>query len=375
MEKYTVKNECSSEKAIVLEDMILTKDMPTTAGSKMLDGYMSLFDAEIVTKLKNAGFEISGKASISEFGFDLIGCADPEIVNEAMAVVGLDVNGTQRRAAAQNSFVNVKSTYGTVSRFGTIPVACSGECASVSAVSAENALQVLSAIIGHDDKDGTSLDEKTCASIFENNTKAGKIAVLNSFVEGLSPDAKEAFDKAVKSLSDSGIKVEFIDDAVICLSNKAWNVLMCAELCNNVSKYDGVKYGYRAKSFSNIDTLYTNSRTEAFGSLLKKAILFGSETLSTENYMKVYDKALRCRRVIAEAFAKLFENYDALLIPAVSTLDYSGKNEEFVFEENFYTAPASITGLPAVTVGNAQFIGKAFSEKSLLDLARLVEVK
>ena len=149
---------------------------------------------------------------------------------------------------------------------------------------------------------------------------------------------------------------------------------MCAELCNNVSRYDGVKYGYRAENFSGLDELYTNSRTEAFGELLKTAILFGSETLSTENYMKVYDKALRTRRVIVEEFAKIFESFDAVLMPAVSSMEYTetqiAADKHVAFLENFYTAPASITGLPAVVFGGVQLVGKAFSENALLDVAK-----
>jgi aspartyl-tRNA(Asn)/glutamyl-tRNA(Gln) amidotransferase subunit A len=151
---------------------------------------------------------------------------------------------------------------------------------------------------------------------------------------------------------------------------------MSAELCNNVSRYDGVKYGYRTQNYTGIDELYTNSRTEAFGDFLKAAILFGSETLSTENYQKVYDKALRVRRVISEAMNALLADCDALLMPAVSTLAYDKamvENDKYLpYKENFYTAPASITGLPVVVAGGVQLVGAAFSEDVLLDLAELV---
>ena len=157
----------------------------------------------------------------------------------------------------------------------------------------------------------------------------------------------------------------------------AWNILMSAELCNNVSRYDGVKFGYRSQTFTGIDELYTNSRTEAFGELLKTAILYGSESLSTENYMKMYDKSLRIRRVISETFGTLFEEYDAVLMPACSKMAYSAdetiENRNLPFEENFYTAPASITGIPVVTVGGVQLAGPAFSEVSLLDIAQMYE--
>ena len=147
--------------------------------------------------------------------------------------------------------------------------------------------------------------------------------------------------------------------------------LMSAEVCNNVSRYDGVKYGYRAERFTNIDELYTNSRTEAFGDVLKSVILYGSETLSTENYMKVYDKSLRVRRIICEIFADLFEDADAVLMPAVGKMAYTEedvKAEKYMaFSENVYTAPASITGLPAVVADGVQLVGPALSDAALLD--------
>ena len=121
--------------------------------------------------------------------------------------------------------------------------------------------------------------------------------------------------------------------------------------------------------------MYTNTRTEAFGELLKTAIIFGSETLSTDNYFKVYDKALRVRRVIKEKFDDLFEEYDAVLMPACSKYEYKEEltDKSAPFEENFYTAPASITGLPAIVVGGVQFVGKAFSENVLFEISNMYE--
>ncbi len=396
MKLYTVKKETSSARTIVADDMILTKDMPTSAGSKMLAGYESLFEAEVLTRLKNAGFELSGKAAVGEFAIDLLGetafeggCvadgmlknASAEIIKagEAMAAICLDVNGSPRRAAAQNGLVSIKPTYGTVSRYGTIPVACSGETVSVMAKNAQDCREVLDVISGHDDKDGTSLSEELCLSLKKDAAFAPvkKVAVLTSMLENTDDEVKSNIDAFVTVLEKCGVEACRVENSTIAASKVAWNILMSAELCNNVSRYDGVKYGYRSQEFSGIDELYTNSRTEAFGELLKTAILFGSETLSTDNYMKVYDKALRTRRVIAEEFAKLFEEYDAVLMPACSAMEYTEaqvkENKYISYEENFYTAPASITGLPAVCVMGVQLVGKAFSESALLNLAEICE--
>ena len=384
MKTYLCENKNAGGMKIALDDMILTKEYPTTAGSKMLEGYICLFDAEIVDKLTADGYEIAGKINVGEFSVDLLGetscfdgCDDElesatsKVVAEGdvYAVVGLDVNGAQRRAAAISGQINVKPTYGTVSRFGTIPVACSGETVSITADSVNKCRLVLSSVAGHDDKDGTSLSDADIDLIKADAefTPAKKVAVI----KGVNT---EKFCEVIKA---SGVEVEEIDADTFVAAKTAWNILMSAELCNNVSRYDGVKYGYRSENYKTIGELYTNSRSEAFGDVLKTAILYGSDCLSTENYFKVYDKALRIRRVIFEKFAQLFETYDAIVMPCVSKEKYTKadieNNKYLCFDENLYTAPASISGLPVVTAGGVQIVGKAFSENVLFALAEVFE--
>lgn len=384
MKPYTVTCEAAG-KPVVLDDMILTKALPTTAGSRMLSGYMSLFDAEVVTRLTAAGYAVAGKASVGEFAFDLLGetsadgaifedgilkNATAEIVAaDSVPAVCLDVNGAPRRAAAQAGLVFVKPTYGTVSRFGTVPVACSGETVGVMARTSAECRALLFAMAGHDDKDGTSLPYALCASAAEARPIA-RVAIP----AGLDTDTAAPLAAALKGM---GVEVTEVELPILTAAHEAWSILMSAELCNNVSRYDGVKYGYRAESFGSIDELYTNSRTEAFGPLLKYTILFGSETLSTANYGRVYDKALRIRRKTVEAFTALFAEYDALLLPAVSQAAYTeaelAADRTLVFSENRYTAPASLTGLPSVVFGGAALVGPAFSEGSLLALSERYE--
>ena len=394
MNLYVSESASSKANPVVVDDMILTKDMPTSAGSKMLEGFMSLFDAEVITKLNNADFSVSAKTHTGEFAIDLVGetsyygalsdngtlknaSAESVKSGDAIAAVNLDVNGSVRRAAAQAGLVSIKPTYGTVSRYGTIPVVCSGETISVMAANVKACKNVLDNLVGHDDKDGTSLPEEKCDLVKSSPSNVCKIALLKSMENGINEAVSKKLESFVKSVSAKGIEVCEIDDEIICKSRAAWNILMSAELCNNVSRYDGVKFGYRAQNFTNIDELYTNSRTQSFGELLKTAIIFGSETLSTENYMKVYDKALRTRRVIVETFNKLFEEYDAVVIPACSDMEYKEElvkeNKYISYEENFYTAPASITGLPALVCGGVQLVGKAFSENTLFEIAKMCE--
>ncbi len=390
MSIYMMKQETAETKTIVTDDMFLTTDMPTTAGSKMLEGYNSLFEAEVLTRLKAAGYTVAGKAKVGEFAVDLLGetCYfGAEYENEclqypaalavksgdAQAAVVLDVNGAPRRGAAQSGLVALKPTYGMVSRYGTIPVVCSGETVSVVADNVAVCREVLAAMAGHDEKDGTALPNSMAEQGKAAVTKKNKVAVLSSMLKG----ADEAVQAKILALTDAftknGMEVVTVEDDTVAYAGAAWNILMSAELCNNVSRYDGVKYGYRSKNYTNIDELYTNSRTEAFGELLKSAILFGSETLSTENYKKVYDKALRVRRVIKDHMVAMLVDCDALLMPATSVLAYDKafvESDKYLpYKENFYTAPASITGLPAVVAGGVQLVGNAFSEELLLELA------
>lgn len=384
------------KKIIIADDMILTVGSPTAAGSKMLDGYNSLFEAEVLTRLNAAGYQLGGKADVGEFAIDLLGetsykgalVADGKIKNaaaeaikasDAAAAICLDVNGSVRRAAAQSGLVSLKATYGTVSRYGTVPVACSGETVSILAADAEVCRDVLDVVAGNDKKDGTSLSDDICAKVKKGAEYAPvrKVALISSMMNGADADVKAKIDAAVAAMESKGVEVTSVDNGVIPMARGAWNVLMSAELCNNVSRYDGVKYGYRSNTFSNIEELYTNSRTEAFGDLLKAAILFGSDTLSSENYDGVYDKCLRMRRVIVDEFSKIFEEFDAVIMPSCSSMSYAAEdvaaNKYISFEENYYTAPASVTGLPAVVAGGVQVIGRAFSEQALLDLAGIIK--
>lgn len=384
---YNVKLDCSAAKKVIADDMILTKGVATTAGSKMLEGFMSLFSSEALVRLEEKGYGLVGKAKVGEFGFDLLGetavngaltadgvlklaAAEAVLANEADVALTMDINGSVRRAAAQTGLVSVKPTYGTVSRYGTIPVACSGETVSLMAKNVAEVKDALAAVVGHDPKDGTSLPDNMYVT---DAATPKKVAVLTDMLANVSADVKAKIDSAVAALKADGIEVVEVTNGKIAAAKVAWNILMSAELCNNVSRYDGVKYGYRTPNFTNLDELYMNSRTEGFGELLKTAILFGSETLSTDNYMKVYDKALRIRRVVVEEFKKLFQEFDAVLMPACSTLEYTvdavNNDKYMAFNENFYTAPASISGLPAVVAGGVQLVGKAFSEDKLFTLA------
>ncbi len=262
---------------LYIDDMILTTDSPTAAGSKMLEGYVDTFDAEVVTAARRYG-PICGKAPVSDSRWNIYLISAGFLKSgEAEAVVGLEVNGANmRRCGSRRHDLYQTHLRMRFSRFGTIPVACSGETVGVMAADAGTCAAILADIAGHDDRDGTSLPEEECSLVKEPG-KIEKVLEIKDFADAENTE-------------------------VLSAAKATWNILMSAELCNNVSRYDGVKYGYRTENYSDIDTLYTGSRTEAFGYLLKSTILFGFEALSSEKYMNVYDKALKVRRVIKRGF-------------------------------------------------------------------------
>ncbi|MBR6751063.1 MAG: hypothetical protein IKM01_02295 [Clostridia bacterium] len=391
MKTFINKTDSKLTNLVAFDDMILTTELPTTAGSKMLDGYVSLFEAEVVNKLKKAGYNLAGKVNVGEFNVDLMGetsyfgavtdesgnlvGAISEVMKDTdiVATIAVDVNGAQRRAVMATDLVYLKPTYGTVSRFGIIPTACSGESVCVIARNASDLEKILNVIAGHDDKDGTSIDDSRMNSEKASAKAIEKVAFLKDMFAISEKDACEA----KKALESVGVATADIDSGVLSKAGSAWNILMSAELTNNVSRYDGVKFGYRSSNYTNIDELYTNSRTEAFGELLKTAILYGSEVLSTNNYDKMYDKSLRVRRVISEAMDSIFAEYDAIALPVASKKVFTAKdvadNAYLAYEESRFTAISTIVGLPTIVKCGYQIIGRAFAENALLDLLRKIE--
>ena len=365
-------------KSILVDDMFLTTDMTTSAGSKMLDGYQSLITSAAITRAEAAGYTLAMKAPVGEFGIDLLGetCAydstphNQTLKNlsaqmlwsgDVMGALCLDVNGYPRRVAAQSALVCLKPTYGAISRHGVISVAPSGETIDILARSTDDCRNLFDAVTDFALKDATPIR---------------RVALLTSLDTDMNVEVKRNINIAVSNLKKSGIFTTYIENDLIPAAKAAWNVILCAELCKSLARYDGIRYGHRAESFSNLDELYANSRTEGFGDLVKAAILYGSDVLSEQNYQTVYQKALRVRRVVAEEFANLFDNFDAVLLPACSQMIYAEgdlKQDKFIaFEENRYTAPATLAGLPAVVAGGVQLIGRANAEHALLDVARIL---
>ena len=383
-------NKCDNGN-IAVDDTILVKDMEATAGSRMLDSFKPLFSAEAVTRLESKGYKVAGKAMVGEFGLDLMGefgynaeCDDEikgasaELVakGEVVAALGVDMNGSTRRTAAVSGVDFLKPTYGTVSRYGIISCAASGEQLGVYAKDAQGIKSIMDIIAGHDAKDGTCL--RNDSYDYSITSPAGKkVAIIKELVDMADDAAKAKINAYAEALKAQGVAVEEISTDIFATANVAWQILMTAETCNNVSRYDGVKYGHRASEYRNIDELYVNSRTEGFNFLTKAVILYGSDVLSKNRYADCYDKSLKVRRVIKEKFEELMASYDAVLTPACSKTSYEKYDikDAFikVFEESVFTSIANLIGVPALVSGGVQLIGKHFGEGTLLTIANSVE--
>ncbi len=391
MKYYAV--ELNTQGSIAVDDTLLVKDVEATAGSRILEGFKPPFSAEAVTRLENAGYTVAGKTHVGEFGLDLVGefsyyapqtegelkgAAAEAVANGAVkAALGVDLNGAPRRAAALSGVCFMKPTYGTVSRYGVMACACSGEQVGVYAKKASGVAEVMTVIAGHDDKDGTSLRTEKYEYDTTVAVSGKRVAIVKELLDRADDATKARVMAVADALRANGVTVEEISFEAVDAAATAWQILMAAETCNNVSRYDGVKYGHRSETYKNIDELYVNSRTEGFNFLTKATILYGSDALSKARYADCYDKSLRVRRVIADSVKALFETYDALLTPACSQTAYVpyAIQEAFskVFAESVFTAVPNLVGTPALVCGGVQLMGDHFAESTLLSLAATME--
>ncbi len=389
--KYYI-NEINSAGTVAVDDTILVKDIPATAGSKMLESFKPLFSAEVVERLEKEGYTISGKTNVGEFGLDLMGetsyFADSETTlkgaaaelvkdKKIKAALNVDLNGAPRRAAAVSGVDFIKPTYGTVSRYGVIACACSGEQVGVTAGNAQDIKEILSVIAGHDSKDGTSLPAEKYEYSLSEDVASMKICIISELYDKASDEIKAKIDTFANKLTAKGAKVDKVSLDIVFAAQTAWQILLAAETCNNLSRFDGVKYGYRTPEYKNIDELYVKSRSEAFSFLTKATIIYGSDVLAKDKYESCYDKSLRIRRVVLAKAQELLSSYDAILTPVCSKAEYAPYDTKDVFgkvfEESLFTAVPSITGLPAMVSGGVQLIADSFKESTLLSIAHTVE--
>jgi aspartyl-tRNA(Asn)/glutamyl-tRNA(Gln) amidotransferase subunit A len=403
------------------KDIFVTQGWRSTAGSKMLSTYVSPYNATVVEQVKAAGAVCIGKLNCDEFAmgssnensyfgpvanpWDITAVPGGSSGGSAAAVAaglvplatGTDTGGSVRQPAALCGITGIKPTYGRVSRFGMIAFASSLDQGGAMARRAEDCGILLDAMAGFDPKDATSLqrEPETFRRSLEVPLKlagasgrALKIGIPKEFFgAGLAPDVKAAIDVALNKLVDQGAQIVEVSLPKTELAIPAYYVIAPAEASSNLSRFDGVRYGFRAAEYSDLNDMYRKSRTQGFGDEVKRRILVGSYVLSAGYYDAYYLKAQKLRRLIAQDFAKVFEQVDVIAGPVSPTTAWKigekSDDQLQMYLADIYTLPASLAGLPGMSIPvgfgtggvqsglpvGMQLIGNYFSEAQLIGVA------
>lgn len=395
---------------IAHKDIFVTRDWASTAASKMLKGYMSPFDAAVVRKLAESGMVTLGKLNCDEFAMGsanensaygkVFNPWDPKAVpggssggSASCVAAGLapiatatDTGGSIREPAAFTGITGVKPTYGRPSRLGMIAFASSLDTAGLMAHSVEDIAWVLGDMVGFEPWDSTS--ENMPTEDFTRDLKKGvkgtRIGVPRAwFAKSLDPEVASAIEKVIAEYRAQGAEIVDIDLPNADLGVSVYYVVACAEASSNLSRFDGVRYGYRAAEYEDIQDMIKKSRNEGLGAEPKRRILIGTYVLSHGYYDAYYIKAQKVRRLIAREFDQAFEKVDAILSPVtVSTAyDFGAKSDPVAaYLGDLYTVPASLAGLPCMSMpcgihSNGRPIGvqltcARFKEAKMLGIAQ-----
>ena len=401
---------------IAHKDIFVTTDFPTTAGSRMLEGYRSPFNATVVQRLSEAGMVSLGKLSCDEFAMGsaneniAVPSAHPQAVTNPWdvsriaggssgcsaaavaacltpAATGTDTGGSIRQPAAFCGITGIKPTYGRASRYGMVAFASSLDQAGPMARSAQDCALLLSAMCGPDlDRDSTSLDVNT--EDFSRNLnqplKGLRVGIPHEFfADGLAADVRGPIDAALQALQAQGATLVPIALPRTELSIPVYYIIAPAEASSNLSRFDGVKFGHRAKDFTDLADMYDKSRTEGFGEEVKRRIMIGSYVLSHGYYDAYYLQAQKIRRMIANDFQEAFKLCDVIAGPVAPTVAWKLGDKSADPLANYladiFTLPASLAGLPGMSmpVGfgeggmpvGMQLIGNYLQEAKLLNVA------
>lgn len=399
---------------IAHKDIFVTKNLRSTAGSRMLENYVSPFDATVVTKLAEAGMVTLGKLNCDEFamgsanensyfgavknpwdktavpGGSSGGSAAAIAARLTPAATGTDTGGSIRQPAAFCGVTGIKPTYSSVSRYGMIAFASSLDQGGPIAQTAEDCGLLLNAMVGFDEKDSTSLDRKPedFNRDLNKSIQGLRIGVPKEFFgEGLAPDVEQAVRAALAEYEKLGATLVDISLPKTELSIPVYYVIAPAEASSNLSRFDGVRYGHRAADYKDLNDMYRKSRTEGFGEEVKRRILVGAYVLSHGYYDAYYLQAQKIRRLIAQDFAAAFEKCDVIMGPVAPTVawDLGSKSDDPVanYLADIFTLSTSLAGLPGMSIPcgfgqgdkNAkrpvglQLIGNYFDEARLLNVA------
>ncbi len=367
---------------IAHKDVFVTRDFATTAGSKILSGYRSPFDATVVQKLNAAGMVSLGKVNCDEFamgsanensaygavtnpwdtsripGGSSGGSAAAVAARLAPAATGTDTGGSIRQPASFCGITGIKPTYGRASRYGMIAYASSLDQAGPMARSAEDCALLLSAMCGADlDRDSTSLDVPTenFSAKLGDSLQGLRIGIPKEFFgDGLATDVRTAIDAALKTLEAQGAKLVPITLPRTELAIPVYYIIAPAEASSNLSRFDGVKFGHRAKDYTDLVSMYKKTRAEGFGEEVKRRIMTGAYVLSHGYYDAYYLQAQKIRRMIADDFQRAFGECDVIAGPVAPTVAWKlGNNASDPLADylaDIFTLPASLAGLPGMSV-------------------------
>lgn len=413
VQKGIDKGEYSSPLAgvpMAVKDNICTKGLPTTCSSKMLENYKPTYNATVYSDLLDAGAVPLGKTNMDEFamgsttetsyfgvtrnpwdvsrvpGGSSGGSAAAVAGREAIYAIGSDTGGSIRQPCSFCGVTGIKPTYGSVSRYGLVAFASSLDQIGPIGRSAADCAAVLAEIMHHDPKDTTSMQTRKLSldDVLHGSVKGLKIGIpSNFFVEGIDDDVKATVLQAAKTFESMGAVLEEFEMPIVKFAIPTYYIIATAEASSNLSRYDGIKYGYRAQEFEDLTDLYVKSRSEGFGMEVKRRIMLGSFVLSSGYYDAYYKKGLRAKAMIKQAFDEAYRKYDVILAPTAPTTAFAlGDNINDplkLYLGDIYTAMVNIAGLPALTAPcgfgsngmpiGYQLIGNAFDEARLLQTA------
>lgn len=399
---------------VAIKDNMCTKGMLTTCSSKILGNFVPQFSSEAVLKLEEAGAVIIGKTNMDEFamgsttetsaygvtknpvnpehvpGGSSGGSAAAVAANECFFALGSDTGGSIRQPASYCGVVGMKPTYGTVSRYGLIAYGSSLDQIGPLCKDVTDCAAIMEVIATHDEKDSTSVkrEDTDFTSALVEDVAGMRIGIPRDyFGEGLDPEVKKAVLEAAKVLEAKGAIVEEFDLSLVEYAIPTYYTIAAAEASSNLERFDGVKYGYRAKEFEGLHDMYKKTRSQGFGPEVKRRIMLGSFVLSSGYYDAYYLKALKVKALIKKAFDEAFSKYDVILGPVAPTtapkLGSSLSDPIKMYLSDIYTISVNLAGLPGISVPcgkdskglpiGVQLIGDCFNEKKLIQAAYTYE--
>lgn len=391
---------------VAIKDNINVKGYPTTCASKILQSYISPYDATVIERLRRAGALIVGKTNMDEFAmgssteysaffktrnpWDLErvpggssgGSAVAVAVRSAPLSLGSDTGGSIRQPASFCGVIGLKPTYGRVSRYGLVAFASSLDQIGPFARKTEDIALIMEVISGHDPRDSTSSKREVPKFTQElgKNIKGLRVGIVKEFMEdGVEEGVKRAFEGFLKDMEKEGAYIEEISLPHVKYAIPCYYIIAPSEASSNLARYDGVRFGYRTEKYQDLIDMYSKTRDEGFGPEVKRRILLGTFALSAGYYDAYYLKAMRVRRLITQDFEKAFERVDLIATPTSPTVAFrfGEKTDDPIamYLSDVFTVSVNLAGLPGISIPigmsnnlpvGGQLIGKAFDEASLL---------